>query len=65
MKLEDLDISFKIDDKDIYLKSLFDKLSDSNKIFDNEIENALKNSIFEYKIVHLIIVDKESNDYLK
>ena len=57
-KIEDFGISFQIDDKNIYLKNLIDNLSNRNKIFDEEIENAFKNNNFDYKIVNLIIVDE-------
>ena len=40
-------------------------LYEFNKVFDNDIEVALKNSIFEYKLSHLFIVDKNSEKYIK
>ena len=40
-------------------------LYEFNKVFDNDIEVALKNSIFEYKLAHLFIVDKNSENYIK
>jgi len=40
-------------------------LYEFNKVFDNDIEVALKNSIFEYKLEHLFIVDKDSENYIK
>ena len=38
-------------------------LYDFNKVFDNDIEVAFKNSIFEYKLTHLFIVDRNSEQY--
>ena len=29
------------------------------------MEKAFENSIFEYKIIHIVLIDKESNNYLK
>ena len=40
-------------------------LYEFNKVFDNDIEVALKNSIFEYKLSHLFIVDKNAEKYIK
>ena len=49
--------------EDINIKRLIGRLDEFNKVFDEEIELALKNSIFEYKIIHIIIVEKESSAF--
>ena len=42
---------------------LINRLDEFNKVFDEEIENALKNSVFEYKIIHIVLVEKESGNF--
>ena len=34
-----------------------------NKLFDEEVEKALKNSVFEYKIIHIFVVYKDDRLY--
>ena len=45
--------------------NLINNLDIHNQLFSEEMENAFKNSIFEYKIVQILIVDRESNEYMK
>ena len=44
-------------------KKIINKLESFNYVFDNEIEKALKNSIFEYKIINIFVVEKDNDDY--
>ena len=39
-------------------------LSEFNNLFDKEIEEALKRTYFEFKIVHIFLIDKEKGYYL-
>ena len=50
--------------KEDNIKKFINKSEKYNKIFDEEIEKAFKESIFEYKIVHILIVEKEDTEYL-
>ena len=47
----------------INVKRLIGRLDEFNKVFDEEIELALKNSVFEYKIIHIILVEKENSAF--
>ena len=47
----------------INMKRLIGRLDEFNKVFDKTIELALKNSVFEYKIIHIILVEKESSAF--
>jgi hypothetical protein len=47
----------------INMKRLIGRLDVFNKVFDKTIELALKNSVFEYKIIHIILVEKESSAF--
>jgi hypothetical protein len=66
---EDLDeffqnLSITADEQEyINVKRLIGRLDEFNKVFDEEIELALKNSVFEYKIVHIILVEKENSAF--
>jgi hypothetical protein len=44
---------------------LINKLDEYNKFFDIEIEKALKNSIFEYKMINISIIERNSEVYEK
>ena len=46
-------------------KNLVEKYEIFNELFDKEIEYALKNSAFEYEIIHITLVDKEINEYIR
>ena len=46
------------------IKRLINRLDEFNKVFDVEIEKALKNSVFEYKIIHILLVEKEKSKYI-
>jgi hypothetical protein len=43
---------------------LINDLAEFNNLFDKEIEEALKRTYFEFKIVHIFLIDKERGDYL-
>ena len=60
--LENQQIEYNINPQTI---KIIRDLYDFNKVFDNDIEVALKNSIFEYKLTHLFIVDKNSEKYIQ
>ena len=69
IEMEDLEkyinkISLEADEQEINLKRFINNSKEFNKVFDKEIEIALKNSIFEYKIIHIFQVDKENSKYL-
>ena len=40
-------------------------MNEFNNVFDEEIEKALTKSIFEFKITHIFILDKEKDNYMK
>ena len=58
------DLNSKAKEQENLQKKLIPNLDEFNKVFDIEIEKALKNSIFEYKIIHIIFVDKNTKEYL-
>ena len=39
------------------------RLEKYNKLFDEEVEKALQNSVFEYKIIHIFVVYKDDSYY--
>ena len=45
------------------LKNILAKTEKYNNIFELEMEKALKNSIFEYKIINILIIDKNDEEY--
>jgi hypothetical protein len=69
-KIEDLDKFCKtiLKDAEMQEKNQFRILKDLekfNNLFDEEIEKALKYTIFEFKITHIILIDKETNNYIR
>ena len=44
-------------------QNILAKLEKYDNIFEMEMEKALKNSIFEYKIINIIIIDKNDDEY--
>ena len=42
---------------------LIEELDEFNQVFDIEIEKYLKESIFEYKITHIFLIEKDSQNY--
>ena len=48
---------------EINQKNIIKKLDKFNKVFDEEIEKALKNSVFEYKIINIFVVEKVDDKY--
>ena len=71
MKLEDLEglfqrLSVEADLQEYNnLKILIERLDEYNNAFDQEIEKAMKNSVFEYKIIHTVLVDKDISQFTK
>ena len=55
-------LSVTADKQELNQKKLIDKLDEFNRIFDLEIEKALKESIFEYKIINIYIIDRKDID---
>ena len=47
------------------IKRTIDSLIDFNTLFDKEIEKIFEKSVFEYKIDHILLIDKERNSYLR
>ena len=45
------------------IKNILAKAEEYNNIFELEMEKALKNSIFEYKIINILIIDKNDEEY--
>ena len=44
---------------------IIEELDEFNQVFDVYIEKYLKESIFEYKITHIFLIEKESQKYKK
>ena len=70
IKIEDLEKFYEKISKDSHEQEnnqfkLIDKLNEFNNVFDIEIEKALKNSIFEFKIIHIFLIDKEKDNYIR
>ena len=57
-------ISFKADEQENNQMRLIEKLDEFNQIFDKEIEYFLNKSIFEYKIIHIFLVDRDKEKYI-
>ena len=58
-------ISFEAEEQEDNQRKLIFNLDEFNLVFDNEIEKALKESIFEYKLIHIFLIDKDKNEYLR
>ena len=70
IKIEDLEEFYKKITKDCYEQEnnqfrLIHQLEEFNTVFDIEIEKALKNSIFEFKIIHIFLLDKDKDIYIR
>ena len=70
IKIEDLDKFFKeisksANEQENNQFKLIEQLNEFNIVFDVEIEKALKNSIFEFKIIHIFLLDKEKEVYIR
>ena len=68
-KMEELEIFFTriLQDAEQQEKNQFkivNDLEEFNNLFDKEIEEALKRTYFEFKIVHIFLIDKEKGFYL-
>ena len=68
-KIEELEIFFTriLQDAEQQEKNQFkivNDLEEFNNLFDKEIEEALKRTYFEFKIVHIFLIDKEKGFYL-
>jgi len=57
-------ISYDSNEKESKQLKLIKNLEEFNQAFDVEIEEALKESIFEFKIAHIFIIDREKDDYI-
>ena len=47
------------------IKRTIESLNDFNTLFDKEIEKIFVKNVFEYKIDHILLIDKERNRYLR
>ena len=56
-------LSLKAEELENNQQNILAKLEKYNNIFELEMEKALKNSIFEYKIINIIIIDKNDDEY--
>ena len=70
IKIEDLEKFFKEISNDAKEQEnnqfkLINELNEFNNVFDEEIEKALKKSIFEFKIIHIFLLDKEKANYIR
>ena len=70
IKMEDIEkfynkLGCEADEKEDNIKKFIDKSQEYNKLFDEEIEKAFKESVFEYTIVHILIVEKDDTKYLE
>ena len=45
------------------IQRLIERLDEFNAIFDKEIEKAFENSIFEYKIIHIVMIERDTFFY--
>ena len=68
IQMEDLEKYFKrirleARTKESNIKRVFEKSKEYNKVFDIEIEKAYKESVLEYKIIHIFFVDKDDKLY--
>ena len=68
-KIEELEVFFTriLQDADQQEKNQFkiiNDLKEFNNLFDKEIEEALKKTYFEFKIIHIFLIDKEKGYYL-
>ena len=59
------ELALKANKQEINQKKIINKLDEFNMIFDIEIEKAIKESIFEYKIIQIHLIDKDLSNYLK
>ena len=59
------DLSKKADEQENNMKKLIKRLDEFNEVFDIYFEKALEDSVFEYKIEYIFLVDKEMDKYLK
>ena len=56
-------ISLKANQQENNIKKFIKKGEKYNKLFDEEIEIAFKKSVFEYSIIHTLIIDKDDSLY--
>ena len=45
------------------LYNLIERLDEFNQIFDEEIEKAMQNSVFEYKNINIILIEKDCSQF--
>lgn len=70
IKMEDLEkfinnISLKADEQQKNIKRFLEKTKKYNKLFDEEIEKALKKSVFEYIIIYNLVIEKDDSLYVR
>ena len=70
IKMEDLEkfinnISLKADEQQENIKKFLKKTKKYNQLFDEEIEKALKKSVFEYIIIHNLVIEKDDSLYIR
>lgn len=59
------ELALKANKQEINQKKIINKLDEFNMIFDIEIEKAIKESVFEYKIIQIYLMDRDLSNYLK
>ena len=59
------DLSKKADEQENNMKKLIKRLDEFNEVFDIYFEKALEDSVFEYKIEYIFLVDKKMDKYLE
>ena len=59
------DLSKKANDQEKNMGKLIERLDKFNEVFDIYFEKALKDSVFEYKIEYIFLVDKKMDKYLE
>ena len=68
IKTEDIEkffnnLSLEAEEQEINIKRFIKNTDKYNEFFDVEIEIAYKNSVFEYNIIHIFLVDKDDCQY--
>jgi len=59
------DLSKKANEQEKNMRKLIERLDKFNEVFDIYFEKALKDSVFEYKIEYIFLVDKKMDKYLE
>ena len=69
ISMEDLeeffnDMALEADEQEENIKRFIKRAEKYNNLFDEEIEVALKKSVFEYNIIHILTIDKEDSKFI-